>query len=264
MAGLFWLCAVVGPAAGASMKDRETTKVFEGEGDTVVVVHGLKWFAIGGMDWMARQFNRVGHRVILVRYPSRKIDCDKIVKEHLARALDEGNTRKQQPLHFVSHSLGAVVTHQLLQDDPPPNLGRCVFLGTPHRGTELADFLARRLRWTLRIIGPAAASLNTSHDNLPAKLRPVEFPVGVILGDRSRYPFLSPFIPGPDDGVVPLRTGLVAGARDTLVLHEAHVEMIRSREVFQQSRHFIETGTFDHSRPPSPPRYLRLGRRPGL
>ena len=84
------------------------------------------------------------------------------------------------------------------------------------------------------------------------------------MGDRSNYPFLSPFIPGPDDGVVPVRSGRVEGTRDMIVLHEAHVEMIRSPTVFAQSRHFIETGVFDHSKlKPWVPRIV-LGRPGGV
>ena len=236
-------------ACGTFKEQRETTQVFDGPGDTVLIMHGLRWWSLGGMNWMARRFNREGYRVILVRYPSRKLDGDGIVNGYLAKTMERENTRTGQPIHFVAHSLGAVVTHRFLQDHPPANLGRCVFIGTPHHGTELADLFRRKMPWTLRLIGPAAASLNTSGDGLPDKLRPPNFPLGIIMGDRCNYPFLSPFIPGPDDGVVPVRSGMVEGALDTIVLHEAHVEMIRSPDVFSQACRFIETGAFDHAKP---------------
>jgi len=216
------------------------------------------------MDWMARQFNRAGYRVILVRYPSRSLDGDAIEQDYLARIIARENTRRGRPLHFVAHSLGAVVTHRYLQDHAPPNLGRCVFIGTPHHGTELADIIGRKMPRVLKLIGPAAASLNTLGDSLTRSLRPPRFPAGIIMGDRSNYPFLSPFIPGADDGVVAVRSGIVAGARDTVVLHEAHVEMIRSPEVFRQTRCFIETGTFDHRRPVPKQGRIALGRPGGL
>ena len=256
MAVLLVFC---GASCGTFKEQRETTQVYDGPGDTVVVMHGLRWWTMGGMNWMARQFNRAGYRVILVRYPSRKLDCDGIMNGYLAKTMERENTRTGRPIHFMAHSLGAVVTHRFLQDQAPANLGRCVFIGTPHHGTELADLIGRKMPWTLRVIGPAAASLNTSGGGLPDKLRPPNFPLGIIMGDRSNYPFLSPFIPGPDDGVVPVRSGMVKGARDTLVLHEAHVEMIRSPQVFKQARRFIETGAFDHSKPaPREPR-IKLG-----
>lgn len=257
MAGMALFC---GTSCSPFKEQRETTRVFDGPGDTVVVMHGLRWRAMGGMNWMARQFNRAGYRVIMVNYPSRKLDGDSIEKGYLATTVQRENTRTSKPVHFVAHSLGAVITHRFLQDHAPANLGRCVFIGTPHRGTELADLIRRKMPWTLQLIGPAAASLNTSGGGLPDKLRPPSFPLGIIMGDRSNYPFLSPFIPGPDDGVVPVRSGMVPGVRDTLVLHEAHVEMIRSPQVFKQARHFIETGNFDHSKPPPREPRITLGR----
>lgn len=246
------------------IKRSDATQVFDGPGDTVVVVHGLRWRALGGMEWMARQFNRAGYRVILVRYPSRKLDGTRIERDYLARAIDRENTRPDRPLHFVAHSLGAVVTHRFLQDHPPQNLGRCVFIASPHHGTELADIIVRKMPWSLKVIGPAAASLNTSAAGLPDTLRPPNFPVGVITGDRSNYPFLSPFIPGADDGVVSVRSSEVAGARDSIVLHEAHVELIHSSEALRQTRRFIETGAFDHSRPAPRKARITLGRPGGL
>jgi triacylglycerol lipase len=261
MAGALMLC---GTSCGTLLQQRETTKVFEGPGDTVVVVHGLRWWAFGGMDWMARQFNHAGYRVILVRYPSRKLDGDQLVHDYLAKTVERENTHLDKPLHFVAHSLGGVLTHRFLQDHPPSNLGRCVFIAAPLHGTELADIIDRKMDSSVRLIGPAAASLNTSSDGMPETLRPPRFPVGIIMGDRSNYPFLSPFIPGADDGVVPVRSGIIDGARDTLVLHEAHVEMIHSPDVFKQSRRFIETGAFDHSKPAPRRARITLGRPGGL
>ena len=230
----------------------------------LVIVHGLRWRLAGGMDWMARRFNRAGYRVILVRYPSRKLDGDGIENDYLAKAVRRHNTRPGRPIHFVAHSLGGVVTHRFLQDHPPANLGRCVFIATPHHGTELADLIVEKLPSSLPLIGPAAASLNTSSNGLPVTLRQPRFPVGIIIGDRSNLPFLSPLIPGADDGVVAVRSALMEGARDTILLHEAHVEMVRSPAVFDQTRRFVETGAFDHADLAPRTNRITLGRPGGL
>lgn len=242
---------------------RETTRVIEGPGDTVVIIHGLRWWTMGGMDSMARRFHNAGYRVVLVRYPSRKLTCDDIENGFVAKSVQAANTNRNQPIHFVAHSLGAVITHCYLQNNPPPNLGRVVFLGTPHHGTELADLIAERMPRSVRIIGPAAAKLVTTSDKL-GTLRPPKFPLGVIMGDRGNYLFLSAFIPGPDDGVVAVSSGQIKGAADTLVLHEGHVEMIRSPEVFAQCKRFIETGRFDHKTMTSHEPRILLGRRSGI
>ncbi len=238
-------------------------KVLDGPGDTVVLVHGLRWWSQGGMGSMKRAFHRDGYRVIAVRYPSRHLDCERLAHDHIAPAVRENNTRKDRPVHFVAHSMGAILTHRYLQDHAPENLGRCVFLGTPHHGTHVADLINARLPIIMRLIGTAAASLNTSERGFHHHLKPPRFPLGVIMGDSGNYPFLSAFIPGPDDGVVPVESGRIKGARDFLVVHEDHIRMLKSTEVFEQARDFIQTGAFDHTRPTAkkaPPAWT-IGRR---
>ena len=215
---------------------------------------------MGGMDWMARRFQHAGYRVVLLRYPSRKLTCEDIEDGFVAHALEKENTRLDRPVHFIAHSLGAAIAHGCLQKHAPPNLGRVVFIGTPHHGTDLADLIAARMPRTARLIGPAATTLGST----VVTLRRPDFPLGVIMGDRSNYFFLSPFISGPDDGVVPVSSGAIDGARDTLIVHEGHVEMIRSPAVFAQCRRFIETGCFDHTQSKAREPRIMLGRRSGI
>lgn len=252
--------AAGGTSCSAFKQARETTKVFDGPGDTVVVMHGLRWWSMGGMDWMARRFHHAGYRVVLLRYPSRKLTCEDIETGFVAETLQKENTHRNRPVHFVAHSLGAVITHAYLQDHAPPNLGRVVFLGTPHNGTALADLIVDHMPRTARLVGPATTTLKTT----VISLRRPNFPLGVIMGDRSNYFFLSPFIPGPDDGVVPVSSGIIDGSHDALVMHEGHVEMIRSPAVFSQCKRFIETGRFDHSQSELHGQRIALGRPGGI
>lgn len=262
LAALALLC---GASCSAGFRAKsETTRLHEGTGDTVVLLHGLRWWSLGGMHWMARQLNRRNYRVVEVRYPSRQLDCDYLIEHHVAPAVREHNIHRDRPIHFLGHSMGGALAHGFLQETPPPNLGRCVFIGVPYHGTPLADLLAARFPSSLPVIGPAVTSLNTTGNGWTARLRPPRFPVGVIMGDRSNYPFFSPFIPGADDGVVPVASGRIDGLADALVLHEAHIEMLKSYEVLKQSERFFETGAFDHSRPPPRKRRIKLGRPGGV
>lgn len=260
LAGLVLLAIGSSSCSAPTRSKRETTRVHEGPGDTVVLVHGLRWWSLGGMSWMSRQLNRHGYRVVEVRYPSRQLDCDVLVRNYVAPAVGEHNTHRDAPIHFIGHSMGGALSHRFLEENPPPNLGRCVFIGIPYHGTPLADVLAKKLPWSLPIIGPAVASLNTTTDGWTTRLQPPEFPVGVIMGDRSNYPFFSPFIPGADDGVVPVRSGRFEGTADFLMLHEAHIQMLKSRDVLEQSVRFLESGAFDHSKPVPRKRRIKLGR----
>jgi triacylglycerol lipase len=233
------------------------THVLEAHGDDVLLVHGLRWWSLGGLDGFARRLHAAGYRVIQVEYPSREIGCKEIIHRHVATAIREHH-HGDRPLHIIAHSMGAPLVHCLLQEERPRMLGRVVFIGTPHAGTAIAD-ITQRGDLAKKIAGPAASMLNTGAGALHTRLEAPRFHLGIIMGDRSSYPFLSPFIPGDDDGAVPVAGGRIAGARDFLVMHEGHMDLIRSAETLRQIRHFIEHGVFDHSQPP--PRNARLGKR---
>lgn len=244
-------CVSFEPPAGKS----KSTHVLEGPGDTVVLVHGLRWWT-DGMDSLGRRLNKDGYRVVLVEYPSRKLESEEIIKRYLASAVSEHVIPANRPFHVVAHSMGSVLSHAYLQDAMPSNLGRVVFIATPHAGTEIADIAGRNVI-ARRLTGPAVASLRTSESPLRERLREPRFPLGVIMGDRSRFPFLSPLINGSDDGAVPVNGGRIPGAKDFIVLHEGHLDMLRSGETFSQVRHFLREGCFDRAR--DIPRDRRLG-----
>ena len=72
-------------------------------------------------------------------------------------------------------------------------------LAPPNQGSVLADIFGRFPFYDW-LIGPAGAQIRTGPDSLPKGLGPVDYPVGIIAGNRSCNPVLSHLIPGPDDG----------------------------------------------------------------
>lgn len=249
-------CALGASCVSFDPQAKKNTHVLEGPGETVVLVHGLRWWTQDGMDSLGRRLNKDGYRVVIVEYPSRTLEGEEIIRRYMDTAVKEHVIPAQRPFHVVAHSMGSVLSHAYLQDAMPANLGRVVFIATPHAGTEIAD-IAGRNSIARRLAGPAVASLRTTESPLRERLREPRFPLGVIMGDRSRYPFLSPLINGSDDGAVPVNGGRIPGAQDFIVLHEGHLDMLRSDETFAQVRHFLREGSFDRSR--EVPRGRRLG-----
>ena len=249
-------CALSASCVSYDPQAKKSTHVLEGPGDTVVLVHGLRWWTQDGMDRLGRRLNKDGYRVVIVEYPSRALAGEEIIKRYVDTAVKEHVIPAQRPFHVVAHSMGSVLSHAYLQEAAPSNLGRVVFIATPHAGTEIAD-IAGRVAIARRLAGPAVASQRTTESPLRERLREPRFPLGVIMGDRSRLPFLSPLINGSDDGAVPVNGGRIPGAQDFIVLHEGHLDMLRSDETFAQVRHFLREGSFDRAR--DVPRDRRLG-----
>ena len=101
------------------------------------------------------------------------------------RALSVGLTGG--PVHFVTHSLGALVLRALSERNAVPAGGRAVLLAPPNSGSEVADRLRELAvldpsldRW----LGPLAGQLGTRKSDLAVRLPPPAIPFGVIAGDH--------------------------------------------------------------------------------
>jgi hypothetical protein len=92
--------------------------------------------------------------------------------------------------------------------------------------------------------GPSGPQLGTSPEDLPRKLGPARFELGVIAGDRSLNPFFSRRLPRPHDGKVSVESTRLEGMSDFLVVHCSHTFLPWRKSVMQQVISFLETGRF--------------------
>jgi pimeloyl-ACP methyl ester carboxylesterase len=248
MAGLLaGFLGVLSPALAASeaspLRTTDADAVCcEGTGDYLVLVHGLSWFhdpIPTTTDFFARQ----GYFVVTLRYEARKVDAVADAVDVLRRAVARHCSDPKRRIHFLGHSLGAIIIRQFLDESPPPRLGRVVLMACPNRGTTLADLL-QKVPSLKHIFGGAAAQLGTRGDCVPFTLGSPRYAPGVIMGGRSMFPFLSPFVPGRDDGVVAVDSGRIDGMADFLVLPTTHTYLPRCENALFQAHCFFQTGHF--------------------
>jgi pimeloyl-ACP methyl ester carboxylesterase len=149
------------------------------------------------------------------------------------------------PLHFVGHSMGGLLTRVYLARYRPPHPGRVVMLGTPNRGSEIADRLLGFAAYRA-YFGPAGQQLTTSRDPATAALLPaIDYPVGVIAGNRSADPFASAFwLPRPNDGRVSVENTKLDGMAGHVVIRAAHPWLMRNRQAIEQTIAFLRDGRF--------------------
>jgi pimeloyl-ACP methyl ester carboxylesterase len=210
--------------------------------DGVILLHGISRTS-RSLRNMQAAIEASGFFTHNIGYPSRRKALQALADEiHPAIARFAESTPGS--LHFVGHSMGGLLTRVYLARHRPPRLGRVVLLGTPNGGSEIAD----RLKdfWPYRAwFGPAGQQLGTVRDAVTdAMLPPVDYPVGIIAGDRSIYPIASLLLPKPNDGRVSVENTKLDGMVDHVVVGASHPWLPRHAAAIEQTIAFLRDGRF--------------------
>jgi pimeloyl-ACP methyl ester carboxylesterase len=148
------------------------------------------------------------------------------------------------PIHFVGHSMGGLLSRVYLAKYRPKRLGRVVMLGTPNGGSEIADRLSNMTVYRA-YFGPAGQQLTTRRDAATRAILPaIDYPVGIIAGNRSIDPILSALLPRPNDGRVSVENTKLSGMTDHIVVSASHTWLARNQSAIDQTIAFLKEGKF--------------------
>ncbi len=215
-----------------------------GAPETVILLHGLCRTS-RSMTKIEHALTEAGFKVQNVNYPSRTAGIRQLADEAIGPAVAKCDEDGTTTIDFVTHSLGGILVRSYLARHPLPSLGRVVMLAPPNQGSEVVDKLGGW--WLFKWInGPAGNELGTDINSTPNQLGPVNYPVGIIAGDRSINWINSLLIPGPDDGKVSVQRAKLAGMSDFIVVHTAHPFIMKNREAIRQTIQFLRIGAFNH------------------
>lgn len=215
----------------------------KGNGEGVVLLHGMARTA-RSMLKIERTLQAAGFATLNPGYRSRHRPLEALV-EALHPAIAAFAAATPGCLHFVTHSMGGLLARGYICRHRPERLGRAVMLGPPNAGSEIADLLGGTYPYRL-FFGPAGAQLTTSQDEtLCALLGEIDYPVGVIAGDRALDPVGYLLLPGANDGRVSVARTRTPGIADHITLHVTHAMMMRNAEVIRQTLAFLREGRFE-------------------
>jgi hypothetical protein len=208
--------------------------------DCVVLLHGL---ARGGASMVVLQqaLEAEGFATVNSDYDSTDAPVEALAARAIPPAIAACPADAPR-IHFVTHSMGAILLRHWFARHDLPRRGRTVMLAPPNQGSELVDELGTLppFEW---VNGPAGGQLGT--DGLPARLGPVWPGVGVIAGTRSLNPVYSAILPGRDDGKVSVASTRVEGMAAHLTLPATHTFLMNNPVVIGQVLSFLRTGAFD-------------------
>lgn len=213
--------------------------------ECVILLHGLARSSFS-MQVIENALTQQGYCVININYPSRHLPIAKLASIAIEEGLRKCHEKKSHSIYFVTHSLGGILVRQYTQHNDIPWLKRVVMLGPPNQGSEAVDKLKNIPGYSL-VNGPAGHELGTAEHDLPKKLGPVNFELGIIAGSKSLNPILSSLLTGEDDGKVSVENTKIEGMQDFITLPITHTFMMRDKETIRQIIFFLQQGKFDHS-----------------
>ncbi len=211
--------------------------------EAVILLHGLARTK-RSLSKMEHALTTEGYHVINVNYPSRKLTIQTLAETHITQAITECDRLAIKRIHFVTHSMGGILLRHYLSTHQLENLGRVVMLSPPNCGSEVVDILSG-FPGFYALNGPAGQQLGTGDSSLPNQLGAVDYPVGIITGNKSINWILSMMIPGDNDGKVSVERAKLSGMSDFLVLPLSHPFIMRSANTIQQTTHFMRHEKFD-------------------
>ena len=214
--------------------------------EVVILLHGLAR-TNRSMHKIEAALQKAGYQTYNCNYPSRTQPIQLLSETFIGQAIEYCEQAYQPSrIHFVTHSMGGILTRYYLSQFKLKNLGRVVMLAPPNAGSELVDRLSG-LELFRFINGPAGNQLGTAETSLPNSLPAVDYEVGIIAGNKSLNVIASALIGTENDGKVSTTSARLAGMTDYIVLPYTHTFMMRRSEVIDQTRHFLQQGVFDHS-----------------
>jgi pimeloyl-ACP methyl ester carboxylesterase len=210
--------------------------------DGVVLLHGISRTA-RSFQKMQRAVEDEGYATLNLGYASRRKALEALAEDiHPAIDLFVGGLTGS--VHFVCHSMGGLLARVYLAKYRPRYLGRVVMLGTPNGGSEIADRLKNFVGYRA-FFGPAGQQLVTRRDAATSATLPmVDYPVGIIAGNRSIYPMGSALLPRPHDGRVSVANTRLDGMADHIVVGTTHPWLVRNDLAIEQTLVFLREGKF--------------------
>lgn len=208
--------------------------------ETVILLHGLARGS-GSMGTLEKAFKAQGFNVYNIDYPSTSKSIEELVK--LLSVQFNSCCRNSKRTHFVTHSLGGILTRVYLQTHRILNIGRVVMIAPPNQGSEIVDHIGD---WGAfrAIFGKAGSQLGTKDGHLPKQLAKPYYELGVIAGDAFINPLGWALLPSPNDGAVSVKSTKLSSMQDFIVVNHSHTFIHQMQDTINYAVKFIKTGRF--------------------
>jgi uncharacterized alpha/beta hydrolase family protein len=196
------------------------------------------------MKPLERNLELLGYKCIAPKLPLtfKEFDYSAFVLDGILEELVKSNLAKDEKVHLVGHSTGGLVIRKLITETKyASNIGRCVLIATPNRGSKLA-----KIAVNLKSIGKiykTLKSLNYEYIEQMNFASDSDIEIAAIGGNKNNL-LLGNLIGDENDGRVELKSVYYPELTDFITLPYGHNEIHHHLETAKWIDDFLRTGEF--------------------
>ena len=209
----------------------------------VVLAHGILKDG-NDMRFVEKGLIENGFKTISVNLPltfGTLHDAYKAMKRQIGHLFDEYET-----IHFVGYSMGGLVIQRFLTMNKINNLGNCVFIASPSKGSKLADIVD-----SIPLLGKIFKPLKDlrTRRKLDSLFKCNKgFKLGIIAGTKNKKFLSKLFMSNNSDGMVEVHSTKLDEMHDFVAFPYEHKDIHFQDDVVDSVCFFLKNGTFNKRR----------------
>lgn len=203
----------------------------------IILVHGF-YRDKTDMSYLDMELNSLGYETFVVNLPTTFGSFDEILDSFTLQL----EPFKDYELSFVAHSMGGLVAREYINAHDELNIKKCIFIATPHHGSELAD-IAKSIPLFASVFKPIQ-KLKTINKCTPFQNK--TFDLGLIAGENNKDILGRFFMSEQSDGRVSVESVKTDDADDFIVLPYDHDNIHKKQDTLKQVVSFLEISKFKH------------------
>jgi triacylglycerol esterase/lipase EstA (alpha/beta hydrolase family) len=206
--------------------------------EITVLVHGFNKDRYD-MAFLEKGLRKSGFKTVSVNLPTTFGTLEEC--RHSLSLQIKNLTRKDRIVNYVAHSMGGLIIRDYINDDKQNNVGKCVFIATPHKGSRLAD-IANRIPFYSKIFRPIEALSSGSKFSSSSLDKNIK--VGLIAGNKNTNLLGKLFLSNKSDGWVEVASVKCKDADELIEVPFGHKEIHHQHKTLILVKNFLLQGTF--------------------
>jgi len=207
--------------------------------EVTILVHGFNK-NMSDMSYLETGLKVAGFNVVTVNLPTTFGSL-----EQCRHALDlqiKDIVNEADVVNYVAHSMGGLITRSFIDSAQQQNVGRCVFIATPHGGSKLAA-IANFIPWYAAVFKPITDLLpNLTYRSFKSNKH---FKIGLIAGSKNEGIIGRLFLSNASDSRVEISSVKTQDMDELIIMPFSHSKIHHQYETLVAVERFLMAGTFE-------------------